>query len=188
MIELSPVAIGGIGGSGTRVVAEILKRCGFYMGSDLNHSNDNLWFTLLLKRASWFIRKSAGDESDIHRGITLFHKAMLGQSYSARDLAFLLQATLDIAAHGHDHIQSGKGWWAFQRAQNILKARGGSAATWGWKEPNTHIFIQYLEHHFHHMKYIHLIRNGLDMAFSQNQAQLFNWGRRKGCWGADFCC
>jgi len=48
---------------------------------------------------------------------------------------------------------------------------------WGWKEPNTHIFIKYLATYFKHIKYIHVIRHGLDMAYSSNQAQLFNWGR-----------
>ena len=43
---IGPVAIGGVGGSGTRVIAEILIQLGFYIGSDLNSANDNLWFML----------------------------------------------------------------------------------------------------------------------------------------------
>ncbi len=46
----SPVAIGGVGGSGTRVVAQLLMKLGFYIGSDLNKANDNLWFVLLFNR------------------------------------------------------------------------------------------------------------------------------------------
>lgn len=49
-------------------------------------------------------------------------------------------------------------------------------AGWGWKEPNTHIYLPFLIRAFKDVKYIHVIRNGLDMAFSRNQAQLFNWG------------
>lgn len=45
-----PVAIGGVGGSGTRVFAEILRGFGFYIGDCLNGALDNLWFTLLCKR------------------------------------------------------------------------------------------------------------------------------------------
>lgn len=37
-----PVAIGGVGGSGTRVVAEIVRSLGYYLGGDLNSANDNL--------------------------------------------------------------------------------------------------------------------------------------------------
>ena len=45
-----PVVIGGVGGSGTRLFATILKDLGFYLGADLNAAFDNLWFTLLFKR------------------------------------------------------------------------------------------------------------------------------------------
>ena len=49
MVIQAPIAIGGVGGSGTRVIASILKEVGIYIGGDLNHANDNLWFTLLFK-------------------------------------------------------------------------------------------------------------------------------------------
>jgi len=51
---------------------------------------------------------------------------------------------------------------------------------WGWKEPNTQIYIDELMTHFPNLKYIHLIRHGLDMAFSKNQQQLKNWGWKYG--------
>jgi len=47
---------------------------------------------------------------------------------------------------------------------------------WGWKEPNTHIFLDRLAIAFPHMRYIHVMRNGLDMAHSSNQNQLRLWG------------
>ena len=46
----NPVVIGGIGGSGTRLIAQCLKELGYLMGADLNPAYDNLWFTLLFKR------------------------------------------------------------------------------------------------------------------------------------------
>ena len=51
-----PVVIGGVGGSGTRVLAEILSLFGFYLGNDLNGAKDNLVYTLLFKRPNWFYR------------------------------------------------------------------------------------------------------------------------------------
>lgn len=38
----APVLVGGVGGSGTRIVTEILVRMGYFMGSNLNDSNDNM--------------------------------------------------------------------------------------------------------------------------------------------------
>jgi hypothetical protein len=46
---------------------------------------------------------------------------------------------------------------------------------WGWKEPNTYIILEKLNEYYPNMKYIHLIRNGLDMAFSENQNQVKLW-------------
>jgi len=51
---------------------------------------------------------------------------------------------------------------------------------WGWKEPNTHIYLEFLSKYFSDLKYIFVIRHGLDMAFSKNQAQLYNWGNLLG--------
>ncbi len=46
----------------------------------------------------------------------------------------------------------------------------------GWKEPNSHVFLDELTQFYPNMKYILLVRNGLDMAYSKNQNQLLNWG------------
>ena len=53
---LGPVAIGGVGGSGTRLIAQLLREAGFYLGGDLNPALDNRWFTLLFKRPDWYER------------------------------------------------------------------------------------------------------------------------------------
>src|SRR3954462_15420057 len=46
----APVAaIGGIGGSGTRVVAGIVNELGFEFAPDLSDALDTLWFTLVFK-------------------------------------------------------------------------------------------------------------------------------------------
>jgi len=45
----SPLAIGGVGGSGTRVVAAAAIALGIDMGCDLNPALDNLFFTLLFR-------------------------------------------------------------------------------------------------------------------------------------------
>ena len=50
LIIKPPVAIGGVGGSGTRLIAQILHEAGFYLGDDLSYAIDNLWFTLLFRR------------------------------------------------------------------------------------------------------------------------------------------
>jgi hypothetical protein len=56
-----PVAVGGIGGSGTRVVARILQILGGYIGGDLNATLDNLLFEKLMARPTLKAKSRAGD-------------------------------------------------------------------------------------------------------------------------------
>ena len=43
------ICVGGVGGSGTRVIAMILASLGLNIGNNLNEALDNLTFTLLFK-------------------------------------------------------------------------------------------------------------------------------------------
>jgi len=48
---------------------------------------------------------------------------------------------------------------------------------WGWKEPISWYYLEFLSREFQNMKYIHVLRNGLDMAFSNNDLQFRIWGK-----------
>ena len=50
-----PIVIGGVGGSGMRVLAKS-SRCSGLSGADLNKASDNLTYTLLFRRPRWFYR------------------------------------------------------------------------------------------------------------------------------------
>jgi len=177
--QKGPIVIGGVGGSGTRVLAEILSKFGFYIGNDLNSANDNLLYTLLFKRPKWFYR-NCHNWKEIDIGINLFHKLMLGLgSPSLPELLFLLRALGSMALFGQNSAGSGKGLWPMKRMKRLLFAKehvNTKHIGWGWKEPNSHLLIKNLAEHFDNFRYIHTIRHGLDMAFSENQQQLYNWG------------
>jgi len=174
-----PVVIGGVGGSGTRVVAEIVEKLGFYIGDDLNPARDNLWFLMLFKRPKWY-SKSRHDKKKIFTGLSLFSNSMVyKKKFTLPELIFLCQAAFEIAISGHNYKGDGRGSWPFARAWNMLTGKQKTLLNntgWGWKEPNTHIYLEFLAEYFKHLKYIHTMRNGLDMAFSKNQQQLYNWG------------
>jgi len=139
-MRADPVLIGGVGGSGTRVVAEIASQLGIAIGNDLNVSNDYL---------------------------------VVGRHFPAmRDL--LKSRTADNAARVDEEILAIiRSFIPEIEADNPDAARG---EPWGWKIPANFYFLPYFARLFPGMKYIHTIRNGLDMAFSGNQNQLFNWG------------
>lgn len=133
-VERTPIAVGGIGGSGTRVVAAILKELGIFIGDNLNASNDNLDFPGLARfdpsnpeRVTRYIS---------HEEISAFERQMLQ---------------------------------GFRRHEP-------SCRRWGWKLPPTFLFLDYLSQYFHELRYVHVIRHGLDMAFSENRNQIRKWG------------
>ena len=171
-----PVAIGGVGGSGTRVFAEILSGLGFYIGDCLNKSLDNLWFTVLCKRPEWFFQHREKNEKEIYRAIRIFNKAMttgLALTAEQDEITYVRNARKEIFSYprnmGVSRLQAG----------NILKSRPPDSSRyigWGWKEPNTHLFLKYLAAFFPDFSYIHVLRHGLDMAYSKNRQQLLNWG------------
>ena len=180
MSTTGPVAVGGLGGSGTRVVARILQELGFYIGADLNKALDNLWFTVLFKRPE-FVQRCLTEKSDqpIRQLLQLFLKGMRGELELERDqLQLLTEAATDICVNGVNPWGGNRGAWAFERVATFLHSqahRVPSETLWGWKEPNTHIFLPQLVD-VQDLRYIHVIRHGLDMAFSRNQTQLRMWG------------
>lgn len=168
-----PVVIGGIGGSGTRVVGDIVRGLGVYMGSDLNASADNLWATLLLRRPGWFRDSRLDGDVEIHRAL-----AILGDAAGGR-LQLDVAAEKLLARAADDFCQQGLSrQWSQSRVASLLEQgqSGISHPVWGWKEPNSHVYVELIGEHFGHSRYVHVIRNGLDMAYSTNQWQLATWG------------
>jgi hypothetical protein len=164
----NPIVVGGVGGSGTRLVATCLDRMGLFMGHDLNDAHDNLSFTLLFKRPET-LRLS---KKHFETLIDIFVASMIGNRPLTEQERLLV---LDLADHPRERPPQD---WRRARAENLLRTTKplpeGSA--WGWKEPNSHVILDRLIGRFPRMKYIHVARNGLDMAYSSNQNQLHFWG------------
>jgi hypothetical protein len=173
MPGLPPVAVGGVGGSGTRLIAEILRRLDYHVGEDLNEAGDNLWFPLLFKRVE--LVKADSAPGDFDRAVHIFRAAMIGDGALTQGDEAWVQSLAVRARPRHSAA------WLGERAESLVRAarqhRGRRAGRWGWKAPNTHVFLDRLPSRFPEMRYIHVMRNGLDMAHSANQNQLKLWGR-----------
>jgi len=171
--DAAPVVVGGVGGSGTRVIAQLLGSLDFDMGSDLNESLDDLSFTALFKRPSlWPIQqhlsqlKAALDVYLASRG----HKSTswISQAHQNARVAELLKST----RHKNEWIETEN----LSDREQFLATVSQPKSLWGWKEPNAHIPLPFLMAALPNMKYIHVTRHGLDMAYSTNQTQLRVWG------------
>jgi Sulfotransferase family len=137
---------------------------GAYMGDELNVSLDNLWFALLFRRPDWYRAKPA----QVPIALRVFGKAMRGRpSFDRVEIAILRDALL------------GQGPEAFRLARSMRMSSGPPppAAAWGWKNPVTHIYLEQLAAAFPRMRYVHVIRNGLDLAHKAKTArQVHSWG------------
>ena len=129
-----PVAIGAVGGSGTRLMARTLEAMGVAMATPVNSAGDALEWPPM--------------------------RRLLSDSMLAR---FPREHILNNAFSGLEQLL------ALRRHNLGLRGRSG------WKVPTTHLWLAELAQFFPGMQYIHLIRNGLDMAYSGNQRQAQHW-------------
>lgn len=143
-----PLVIFGSGGSGTRVVARIARAAGFCMGVNIDQKEDAPEIGRFNDaRVNWYLARCHWIH-EILQGIPsvpLPERELEGMADELR---------LAISRH-----LSGV-------AQHSIK--------WGWKTTPSMMLLPFLHQQFPGLKVIHVVRNGLDMAYSGNQ-NLLSW-------------
>jgi len=133
-----PSITGATGGSGTRVVARIVRTAGLYTGEKLNPYEDAVELGFYSDR--WIDRYvEAG--GDVGAGTYAEMEA---------DLRGVLADHLSIVTDG--------------------------AVAWGWKEPRSIYLLRFWSETMPDVRFLHFLRDGRDMAFSENQNQLTKHG------------
>lgn len=162
------LAIGALGGSGTRAYAKVLQQAGIFIGDDLNESLDNLLFSRLFKDPEWYDGVS---HRGIRRRIQIFTKLMQAEGLSTFESLVFRNALKSNATYktSKDELKALTLKSHTNNSKILPKA-------WGWKEPNTHLVASEFLTELPSLQYVHVLRNGLDMAFSENKRQLLNWG------------
>ncbi|MCX2524836.1 hypothetical protein [Larsenimonas rhizosphaerae] len=130
------IAVGALGGSGTRAVADVLMALGGFFGDDINESRDNLTFTRLFKDPEWF---ACAEKKDIQRRLEVFQNYMCG-NLSISDLMFFIKASSKNGIMKNEPPSFkllGKHFFCNQVIDSF----------WGRNEPNTHIYRQYYRLH-----------------------------------------
>jgi hypothetical protein len=176
----SPIVIGGLGGSGTRVVAQILRDAGVYIGSELNEPLDNLWFTLLFRRRSI---KNPGSERLLPL-LDLFAKRMHGNHrWNLQVQSLLCSCAFEFILR--NYVPPRRFGFPIQTMRSFYKREEPGGFCWGWKEPNSHVFLPLLINYFQSLRYVHVIRHPRDAVFGSNKLQLRNWKHLFGITGTD---
>ena len=127
-----PNVIGATGGSGTRVVARLVREAGVFTGTDLNQYEDALPFGEFSDR---WINRFVGDAGEP-----------------------VVPDVLDGMRTDFDRV-----------VRDHLVGLSPSAQAWGWKEPRSIYYLPLLDAALPTVRFIHFIRDGRDMAFSENQ-------------------
>ncbi len=168
----NPAIIGGVGGSGTRLIAQIFKVIGYNMGNDFNKACDNLSFTLLFRRTEVLSLNS----SEFQHLINILKTSIVGD----KKLTTNQLNTINKLSNTPRPYTTTE--WLKDRGNALINTpinqiNNDQKIKWGWKEPNSHLVLKQLHKSLPEMKYIHVIRNGIDMAYSENQNQLKLWGK-----------
>jgi hypothetical protein len=129
-----PIVVGGVGGSGTRLVVQMLQHIGVFMGSVRNASEDAMPFVPVY---------------DNHIN------AYLSASINYANLVDALLQALSL---------------------HFINERDHAVEHWGWKNPRSIYLLPLLHQLFDGMRFIHVVRDGITMATSENQAQLQKHG------------
>lgn len=162
-----PVAVGGLGGSGTRVAASVLQTLGLFIGGELNHALDNLWYAFLFGRRDILVADPAETDALIY----LFRRQMSDpRPLDAAERRLLEGLGRTRAQHGEAHLEA----WADSFV--AYGETGTPAPDWGWKVPYSHILIDRLLEAMPDLRYVHMSRHALDMAYSRNANQVRYWG------------
>lgn len=163
---MRPIVVGGVGGSGTRVVAAALRTAGIFIGHDLNRPLDNLTFSLLFNRPKWWARHRSLGGMRIRSVLRLFANQMTTPHQSTR---LALESGLAILSHSQHNRK-----WRAERLRSTWAATLKPHGRWGWKSPISHLYLPELDQALG-VRYVHVIRNGLDMAIARNQLQPTFW-------------
>lgn len=175
----SPIIIGGIGGSGTRVLARIVSELGVDIGRDLNRPNDDMWINLLFFRPTRIPEGQFDTLESVIPGMDLIRRHRVGSAFrmTAQELRYLSSALSDVWKT--DNWGKKRLRWCLKRLiKFILPIRRTNKASdvWGWKEPISHFYIRQFLQYFPEARYVHVVRHGLDMALSGNLNQVKHFG------------
>lgn len=166
------LAVGGIGGSGTRAIAATLQALGCDIGFDLNDALDDLTFTSLFKDDSlWPLEQVTPTLTARLEAFIRARQKMDPAERTAVAEVFRQQLPMPDESRPWQQPQV-----LAERLWAVTTAKPTAQKLLVWKEPNTHIALPALLNAMPKLRFIQVVRHGLDMAWSSNQNQLRLWG------------
>lgn len=145
--QQSPIVVIGMHRSGTRLLVEILSRLGVFMGADRQADSESVAFMLI-------------NEGILHQCGAFWSEPMSAHFMLAQpEIAAQLAATAREAVAAQFAQYAGPTGWH----------RETSSSAWpvfGWKDPRNTFTLPVWKQVFPHLRAIHIVRHGVDVAAS----------------------
>ncbi len=145
--QASPLVVIGMHRSGTRVLVEILDKLGVFMGADRQADSESVAFMSI-------------NEGILHQCGAFWSEPMsahfvLAQPETVEQLAVSAREALEAQLHEY----AGPSGWH-------LHASPKAWPPFGWKDPRNTFTLPVWKRVFPHLKAIHIVRHGVDVAAS----------------------
>ncbi|MFK8081748.1 MAG: sulfotransferase [Granulosicoccus sp.] len=163
------VAVGGLGGSGTRVISQILQEAGLRFCADQNAPLDTLAFTLFFNQDALSL-----DRTEFAERARFFNKCRFACQLESGD-----EARLRYLAD-QCRLQQSRQWFHERVDAILMNQEIPCTGNWGWKSPPTHFFTERFLECWQNFRFVMVVRNAYDMILSGNRIQQRFWAHHSG--------
>lgn len=144
-----PIIVIGMHRSGTTLVARVLEQMGIFMGNQVDHNHEAVFFLQLNK---WMFDQAHAYWDNPHPFLALLEHQDLCAKISSQMTRFLKSPG----------AASYLGWPTYLRHRDVAAL----PAAWGWKDPRNTFTLPLWRTIFPDAKVIHVFRHGVDTAVS----------------------
>jgi hypothetical protein len=144
--QASPIVVMGMHRSGTRVVVEVLDKLGIFMGADRQGDAESVTFMMINE---W-----------------LFHQcgAFWSEPMSVHFMLSQPEVVEELATSARNALRSQLNQYAGSSGLHLATA--GPLPPFGWKDPRNTFTLPVWKQVFPHLRAIHIVRHGVDVAAS----------------------
>ena len=159
--QMQPLIILGMHRSGTSLTTILLMNVGMHMGLRLSRDSEAVYFQRLNRK----IFSQAGIKwGQVDHLIAAMESEIFIESQSKNLLHFLFRPNLIPGLDKNISIFFGYRQWQQIKSNKIIH--------WGWKDPRTTITFPIWLQIFPNAKFLHILRNGVDVAISIHRRSL----------------
>src|SRR5262245_41120799 len=151
--QASPIVVIGMHRSGTRVVVDVLDKLGVFMGADRQGDGESVSFMMINE---WLFHQCGAFWSE-----PMSVHFMLSEPAVVDELAKNARQALTTQLAKY----TGPAAWH-------LAGRAAELPAFGWKDPRNTVTLPVWKHVFPHLRVIHIVRHGIDVAASLSRRHL----------------